>query len=77
MLDSVMYAMTGTRPDICFAVGMLRRCAYDPSDTHMTAMKRLLRHLAGTVDWKLGIGGPSHGFGPKDDGSEFIHMYVR
>jgi hypothetical protein len=56
MLGSVMYAMTGTRPDICFAVGMLGRYAHDPSESHMVAMKRLLRYLAETVDWKLRIG---------------------
>jgi hypothetical protein len=32
---------------------------------HMIAMKQLLRYLAGTVDWKLQIGG--HGYGPKDE----------
>jgi hypothetical protein len=38
---------------------------------HMISMERLLHYLAGTVDWKLQIGG--HDDGPKD---ESIHMYA-
>jgi hypothetical protein len=68
MLGSVMYSMTGNRPDICLAVGMLGRYAHDPSESHMAPMKRLLRYLAQTVDWKLRIGSA--------DRSTSIQMYA-
>jgi hypothetical protein len=59
MLGSVMYLMTGSRPDISYAVGVLSRFSCDPSKQHMAAMIRLLRYLKGTKDWKLRIGGAS------------------
>ena len=59
MLGSVMYLMTGTRPDIAFAVGVLSRFSHNPSNSHMKAMKRLLHYIKGTKDWKLRVGGAS------------------
>jgi len=59
MLGSVMYLMTGTRPDISYTVEVLSRFGHDPSKQHMAAMIRLLRYLKGSKDWKLCIGGAS------------------
>jgi transposase InsO family protein len=56
-LGSVMYLMTSTRPDICFAVGVLSRFSSDPGVSHMDAMDRLLRYLAGTKHLRLRLGG--------------------
>jgi hypothetical protein len=53
ILGSVMYCMTGTRPDIAFAVSFLGRFASSPGKQHLEALKRLLRYLRATMDMKL------------------------
>jgi hypothetical protein len=55
-LGAIMYAMLGTRPDIAFAVTTLGQFASDPGQAHWLAMKRLLRYLRGTMDYKLRYG---------------------
>jgi hypothetical protein len=60
-LGSVMYLMTSTRPDICFAVGVLSRYSADPGVSHMRAMDRLLRYIAGTKHFRLCLGGSAGG----------------
>ena len=37
-----------TRPDICFAVGLVSQFCADPSETHWSAVKRIMRYLKGT-----------------------------
>jgi hypothetical protein len=39
MLGSIMYAMTGTHPDIVFAIGYLSQHASAPSTEHLSALK--------------------------------------
>jgi hypothetical protein len=53
MIRSLMYAMTATRPDIAYAIGVLSRYNHDPSNKHMVALKRVFRYLNGTMDWRL------------------------
>jgi hypothetical protein len=53
MIGSLMYAMTATRPDIAYAIGVLSRYNHDPSNEHMIALKRLFRYLNGTKYWRL------------------------
>ena len=48
-----MYAMTGTRPDIAFAVGKLSQYSHDPANRHRITLDRVLRYLHGTS--KLGL----------------------
>ena len=51
-----------TRPDICHAVGVVSQFSSDPTTTHWTAVKRILRYLKGTIDLQLkydGRGGSS------------------
>jgi hypothetical protein len=60
----VMYWMTSTRPDICFTVGVLSRFSSDRVCSHMRAMDRLLRYLAGTKHSRLRLGGPRAKSGP-------------
>ncbi|XP_057962275.1 secreted RxLR effector protein 161-like [Malania oleifera] len=42
-----------TRPDISFAVGMLGRYQSNPGMIHWKAVKKVLRYLQGTKDYKL------------------------
>uniref|UniRef100_A0A2N9FUY1 Reverse transcriptase Ty1/copia-type domain-containing protein n=1 Tax=Fagus sylvatica TaxID=28930 RepID=A0A2N9FUY1_FAGSY len=52
-IRSLMYAMLCTRPDICFAVGMVSRYQSNPGPAHWRAVKRILRYLRGTSDHAL------------------------
>ena len=52
-VGSLMYAMLCTRPDICYAVGLVSRYQSNPGQTHWKAVKRILRYLRGTADYKL------------------------
>ena len=52
-----MYAMLGTRPDIAFAVTTLSQFSSNPGYPHWLALKRVLRYLRGTIDYKLVYGG--------------------
>jgi hypothetical protein len=57
MMGSLMYAMIATRPDLAFAVGTLSRFSHDPSEEHLSALKRVMRYLNKTKHWKLRLGG--------------------
>jgi hypothetical protein len=57
MMGSLMYAMTATRPDIAYVIGVLSRYNHDPSNEHMVALKRMFRYLNCTKDWHLRFGG--------------------
>ena len=52
-VGSLMYAMMCTRPDICFAVGMVSRYQSNPGPVHWKAVKRILRYLKGTATYSL------------------------
>jgi transposase InsO family protein len=53
LIGSLMYAMLGSRPDIAFAVSMVSRFAANPTAEHITAAKRILRYLRGTLTYQL------------------------
>ncbi|XP_057958549.1 secreted RxLR effector protein 161-like [Malania oleifera] len=53
VVGSLMYAQTCTRPNISFAVGMLRRYQSNPGMIHWKAAKKVLRYLQGMKDYKL------------------------
>jgi hypothetical protein len=40
-----------TRPDIAFAVGYVSRFMESPTTEHLNAVKRVLRYIAGTIDF--------------------------
>ena len=56
-IGSLMYAMLCTRPDICFAVGLVSRYQSNPGLAHWEAVKRIFRYLRGTTDLILCYGG--------------------
>ena len=45
--------MTFTRPDITYAVQQVCLHMHDPQESHLTAMKRIMRYLRGTPDYGL------------------------
>eukprot|EP00253_Pinus_taeda_P008240 PITA_08240 len=53
VVDSLMYAMACTRPDITHAVGVLSMFLSKPGKEHWTAVKRVFRYLHGTSDYGL------------------------
>jgi hypothetical protein len=48
LLGELQYIANATRPDIAFAVNFLASYTANPSMQHQTALKRILRYLAGT-----------------------------
>ena len=52
-VGSLMYAQTCTRPDISFAVGMLRRYQSNLGLDHWKVAKNVMRYLQGTKDYML------------------------
>ncbi|KAJ0789962.1 putative RNA-directed DNA polymerase [Helianthus annuus] len=56
MIGSLMY-LTASRPDIMFAVCLCARYQANPKESHMKAVKRILRYLKGKP--KLGLWYPA------------------
>jgi hypothetical protein len=52
-VGSLMYAMLCTRPDICYAVGMVSRFQSNPGPVHWKAVKMIFRYLRGTANYSL------------------------
>ena len=53
VVGSLMYAMMCTRPDICYAVGLVSRFQSNLGQKHWMTVKRILRYLKGTSDYML------------------------
>ena len=49
IVGSLLYAAIETRPDIAQAVGVVSKFCANPTQSHLTAAKRILRYLKGTV----------------------------
>jgi hypothetical protein len=52
LVGSLMY-LTATRPDIMFVVSLISRFMESPKDSHWQTGKRILRYVAGTIDYGL------------------------
>ena len=52
-VGSLMYAMLCTRPDICYAVGIVSRYQSDPGEEHWIAVKHIINYLRRTRDYML------------------------
>ena len=49
MVGKLVYAIVGTRPDIAFAVSQVARHFENPTVSHLSAVKRIIRYLKGTI----------------------------
>ena len=49
IVGSLLYAAITTRPDIAQAVGVVSKFCANPTQSHLSAAKRILRYLKGTV----------------------------
>jgi transposase InsO family protein len=52
-VGALVYAATGTRPDIANAVGNVSKFLENPGEMHWKAVKRILRYLKGTASFGL------------------------
>jgi len=50
MVGSLLYIAMATRPDIAHAVGVVSKFNSNPTQAHLTAVKRIMRYLKGTTD---------------------------
>jgi hypothetical protein len=55
MIDSLLYIMT-SRPDIIFSVCLCARYQTNPKESHLVALKRILRYIKGTLNLGLWYG---------------------
>ncbi|XP_072084415.1 uncharacterized mitochondrial protein AtMg00810-like [Arachis hypogaea] len=52
MIGSLMY-LTSLRPDIIQSVGVCSRFQSKPKESHLSAVKRIIRYVLGTTDYSL------------------------
>jgi len=52
MIGSLLY-LTGTRPDIMHAIGIVGRFQANPNESHLQAVKRIFKYLQGTLNFGL------------------------
>ena len=50
MIGSLLY-LTASRPDISYSVGVCARYQTNPKESHMIALKRIIKHVKTTVDF--------------------------
>lgn len=55
-IGSLLYLVVNTRPNIAVAVSILGRKVSCPSQTDWTEVKRILRYLKGTKNYRLKLG---------------------
>ena len=56
-VGSLIYAMLCTRPDICFAIGMVSKYQSNPGSEYWTTVKHILKYLRRTKEYMLMYGG--------------------
>jgi TfoX/Sxy family transcriptional regulator of competence genes len=56
-VGALMYLMLGTRPELAFPISVVSRYAANPTDNHVSAVKRILRYLKGTLNYELNFKG--------------------
>ena len=53
IVGSLIYAMTGTRPDLCYVVTLLSQHMSKPTKAHLNMAKKVLRYIKGTLNYRL------------------------
>ena len=53
MVGSLLHLARATRPDIAHAVGTVSKFNSDPTEAHLTAVKRIFRYLKGSINLTL------------------------
>ena len=53
IVGSLIYVMTGTRPDLCYTVSKLSQAMSKPTQSDLNMAKHVLRYLKGS--WEQGI----------------------
>ncbi|KAF0761984.1 hypothetical protein AaE_003363 [Aphanomyces astaci] len=72
VVDSIMYLMISTRPDLAYVVQQLSQFLTNPGPVHWQAAKRALRYIRETIDYGLILGGaydhcaPLHAYADSD-----------
>ena len=57
LVGGLTYAVTGTRPDLAYALGMVSQFCSNPGLEHWKAAKRILRYIKGTIDYGIKFDG--------------------
>ena len=52
MIGSLLY-LTASRPDISYSVGVCARFQSDPKESHLKAVKRIIKYVLGTIDYGI------------------------
>ncbi|KAL4196351.1 hypothetical protein AMTRI_Chr04g182780 [Amborella trichopoda] len=52
-IESLMYTMIGTKPDLSFVMNLVSRFQSNPGEEHWKAVKRILKYLMGTMNYAL------------------------
>jgi hypothetical protein len=52
MIDSLLY-LTASRPDIIFSICLCARYQANPKESHLVALKRILRYVKCTLNLRL------------------------
>ena len=50
MIGSLLY-LTASRPDISYSVGVCARYQANPKESHMTALKRIIKYVKTTIEF--------------------------
>ena len=53
IVGSLIHAMTGTRPDLCYAITKLSQFMSKPTQAHLGIAKHVLRYIKGTLHYGL------------------------
>ena len=56
IVGSLMYLIIATRPDLASLVGIVSRYLSNPTEEHLTAVKRILRYIKRTKEYVLTLG---------------------
>ncbi|XP_030958625.1 secreted RxLR effector protein 161-like [Quercus lobata] len=52
MIDSLLY-LTAIRPNISYSVGVCARYQTNPKESHMTALKRIIKYVKTTAEFSV------------------------